>query len=545
MKSSWNLISPLENKYRRIFPAIVLLVVAALIATPSVHAQGPCDVLSDNGSPCAAAYSTIRLLSQYYSTALYQVTNAANNETLDIYAGDGGFADSAAQDSFCVNATCTITEIYDQTGNGVNLTLATSNSGSYQQGSGPDGTDLPSLATASPLIADGHRVYGVYIAPGNGYRNDTNPSNSIPTGSSPQGVYMVANSLTEVYHNTAAECCFDFGNAETDDDNGGPGTMDAISLMCDIVGQEQSCQPTVQADLEDGAYAQIQNSSSSQFVMAAVSNGGVATGNLQTWWGDAAQSGSLSTNGPVSLSSLSPEFGGNGQPDQYAPMHQEGAVLLGIGGDNSIRAAGEFYEGVVTQGAPSQTVWAQILSNAQGSGYQSTPTPVVDGQIYTFTNEASGMLLGNDGSVSSGAPVVEEESTDSAVNVEWTAHAQGNGWFTLTNVQTSGENALCLDSPWGNPQPSFVWPPSQYQSSQTPGSTDLWQHTCNGAQPQNWKFIEQADGTYVIENQSSTIGNGNQMVIDDWYGEAQPGQNLWLNTPNGLYPQNWTVTQVQ
>jgi non-reducing end alpha-L-arabinofuranosidase len=542
VKLSWSLISLSENKCRQILPAVVVLIFAALTATPSAHAQGPCDVLSNNGTPCAAAYSTIRLLSQHYSTPLYQVTNTATNQTLDIKAGASGFANSAAQDSFCVNATCTITKIYDQTGNGVVLTLATSNSNSFQY---VPGGDSASLATASPLIAAGHRVYGVYIAPGDGYRNDTNPTKSIPTGSSPQGVYMVANALTEVYHNGAQQCCFDFGNAETDDDNGGPGTMDAVSLMCDIVSGEQSCQPTVQADLEDGAYALIQNNSASQFVMAAASNGGVATGNLQTWWGDAAQSGSLSTNGPVSLSSLSPEFGGNGQADQYAPMHQEGAVLLGIGGDNSIRAAGEFYEGVITQGAPSQTVWAQILSNAQGSSYQSTPVPVVDGSTYTFTNEASGMLLGNNGSVNSSDPVLEEESTDSAVNVEWTVHAQGNGWFTLTNVQTSGENALCLDSPFGNPQPSFVWPPTQYQSSQNPGSTDLWQHTCNGSQPQNWRFIQQADGTYVIENQSSTIGNGNQMVIDDRYGLAQPGQYLWLNTPNGLGPQNWTVTQVQ
>jgi hypothetical protein len=279
---------------RLIILAAVVLGIAGLAGTPAARAQGPCDVFSANGTPCAAAYSTIRLLSEHYSTPLYQVTNTASDQTLDISAGSGGFANSAAQDSFCVNATCTITKIYDQTGHGVNLTLATSNSQSYQYVAGGDSA---SLATASPLIAGGHRVYGVYIAPGNGYRNDTNPGNVIPTGSSPQGAYMVANALVEVYHNTAPECCFNFGNAETTDDNDGPGRMDAVSLMCDIVGSEPSCQPTVQADLEDGAYAQIQNSSASPFVMAALSNGGVATGNLQTWWGDAAQSGTLSTSG--------------------------------------------------------------------------------------------------------------------------------------------------------------------------------------------------------------------------------------------------------
>lgn len=54
--------------------------------------------------------------------------------------------------------------------------------------------------------------------------------------------------------------------------------------------------------------------------------------------GGNAQSGNLTTmyDGP--------------RPDKYQPMRKEGALLLGIGGDNSDRAIGTFYEGVVTSG---------------------------------------------------------------------------------------------------------------------------------------------------------------------------------------------------
>src|SRR3979490_226024 len=55
-----------------------------------------------------------------------------------------------------------------------------------------------------------------------------------------------------------------------------------------------------------------------------------------------AQSGGLSTQyaGPE------PTSGG------YSPMHQEGAIVLGTGGDNSNGSIGSFFEGVVTAGTP-------------------------------------------------------------------------------------------------------------------------------------------------------------------------------------------------
>merc|ERR1712151_292546 len=37
----------------------------------------------------------------------------------------------------------------------------------------------------------------------------------------------------------------------------------------------------------------------------------------------------------------------------YAPMKKQGAIILGIGGDNSAGAVGTFYEGVMTQGYTS------------------------------------------------------------------------------------------------------------------------------------------------------------------------------------------------
>ena len=99
----------------------------------------------------------------------------------------GGTANAAAQDSFCAGTTCVISIIYDQSGRRNNLTQAPP--GGFS-GPGPGGFDNLANAAAAPITIGGHKAYGVFVAPGTGYRN--NATSGIATGSAPQGVYMVA-----------------------------------------------------------------------------------------------------------------------------------------------------------------------------------------------------------------------------------------------------------------------------------------------------------------------------------------------------------------
>jgi hypothetical protein len=43
----------------------------------------------------------------------------------------------------------------------------------------------------------------------------------------------------------------------------------------------------------------------------------------------------------------------------YNPMHKEGAIILGIGGDSGKGSAGTFYEGVLTSGYPADSTEAR------------------------------------------------------------------------------------------------------------------------------------------------------------------------------------------
>merc|ERR1719188_139527 len=57
----------------------------------------------------------------------------------------------------------------------------------------------------------------------------------------------------------------------------------------------------------------------------------------------------------------------------YAPMKKQGAIVLGIGGDNSAFAQGSFYEGVMTKGYSSDATDAAVQANIVAAGYKELP----------------------------------------------------------------------------------------------------------------------------------------------------------------------------
>src|SRR4051794_39690179 len=101
----------------------MLLLGAALIAGPALSApprpKGPCDIYTAAGQPCAAAHSTTRALYASYNGPLYQVLRQSDGRTLDIgvvppsdspVPDAGGYANAAAQDTFCAQTYCWISK---------------------------------------------------------------------------------------------------------------------------------------------------------------------------------------------------------------------------------------------------------------------------------------------------------------------------------------------------------------------------------------------------------------------------------------------------
>lgn len=316
------------------------------IASAQKPTPRPCDLFA-SATPCVAAISTTRALYKGYTGPLYQVTRQSDKTHTNIGLLPDGYANAAAQDTFCAKTTCTVTKPYDQSPNHNDLTPAPP--GGAAHGPGPGGYDLPALANALPATLSGHKVYGIAIAPGMGYRNDSAKHTAVH--GQPEGIYMVTSAL-----NLNSKCCFDFGNAETNNRGNIAGHMDAINIIC----QGNPCSPDVGLDMEDGIYGHLKVPSRTAFVTDMGASDGQH--HFAIYQGN-AQSGGLTTTGVIPL------------PQGYQPMRQEGAIILGIGGDNSNSAKGYFFEGVMTKGMPNKQAMEAVQSNIVAARYAGQLRP--------------------------------------------------------------------------------------------------------------------------------------------------------------------------
>ena len=390
--------------------AAVTLALGGLLAGNATSAraatQEPCDIYAAAGTPCVAAHSTTRALYAAYSGALYQVKRASDSTTTNVYPlTAGGYANAATQDSFCANTYCSITEIYDQSGNGNNLTDAPA-------GGAASGPDILANAAAAPTTAGGHKVYGTFISPGMGYRDDS--TKNVATGNASEGEYAVFDGS---HYNNG--CCFDYGNAETNNDDDGDGTMEAINFGNETTwGYGTGSGPWIMADLENGLFSGANAGYNSndpttnyRFTTAMIEGGA----NQWAILGGNADSGSLAT-----------DYSGV-RPSGYTTMKKQGAIILGIGGDNSDSSAGTFYEGVLTSGYPSSSTEASVQANIVSVGYANytlPSNPFTSGtkvslkattpcctSDYLTGNYPSGDEVGADAVTSSSSTTLKEDAT--------------------------------------------------------------------------------------------------------------------------------------
>ena len=172
--------------------------------------------------------------------------------------------------------------------------------------------DNEAKAKAVPITISGHKVYGVFVAPGTGYRNNT--TNGIAKGDAAEGMYAI---FDGTHYNSG--CCFDYGNAETTGNDDGNGTMEAVYFGNSTGwGSGSGTGPWIMADLENGLFSGVNRGINAgdptinhRFTTAIVKGGP----NHWAIRGGNAQSGSLSTF----YDGVRPNATG------YNPMKKEGA----------------------------------------------------------------------------------------------------------------------------------------------------------------------------------------------------------------------------
>jgi non-reducing end alpha-L-arabinofuranosidase len=118
--------------------------------------------------------------------------------------------------------------------------------------------------------------------------------------------------------------------------------------------------PWVMADMENGVFAgrsfaanPMDTPLTSGYVMAMV----------------IGRSGTFALKGGnAQMASLATMYDGV-RPNGYNPMKKQGAIILGIGGDNTSTAQGDFFEGALTSGASSDEAANAVQANIAAAGY--------------------------------------------------------------------------------------------------------------------------------------------------------------------------------
>jgi len=371
-----------------------LILIGAVIACKQLtvlqRPEGPCDVYERGGAPCVAAHSTTRALYASYNGPLYQIMRQSDGKTLDIgvvkaTASDpGGYADAAAQDAFCKDTYCWITVLYDQSGKGNHLYQAPR--GGF---SGPamGGYNNVPLADWAPVNVMGHKVYGVFIAPGMGMRlND-------PTGTAvddqAEGQYWVISG-----HHYNSGCCFDYGNAETDSRDDGDGTMETTYFGNQPAWYHgEAPGPWIMTDQENNLVGCVNDDPNDKFCEGLET----ITWRFVTAMADGEPHHWRSMGGNAQEGSLKIYYDGGrirNPRNSYDPMRKQGAILLGNGGDNSNGSSGTFYEGAMTAAGtfPTEEVNQAVQANVVAARYRVATVEVFpslnDGRpsnVQTFT----------------------------------------------------------------------------------------------------------------------------------------------------------------
>jgi non-reducing end alpha-L-arabinofuranosidase len=447
----------------------------------------PCDIYAAGGTPCIAAHSTTRALFAAYDGPLYQVQRASDHTYRDVgLLSAGGYANAATQTSFCANTSCTMTKIYDQSSRHNDLPISW---GGFWKGPGANGADVGADASALPVTAGGHQVFGVKVSPGVGYRIDN--ASGAPTGSQPEGIYMVtASDYTNQW------CCFDYGSGENTHTDTGNATMNAIywGNAC-WFGGCTGTGPWVEADLENGMFHTNTGSNKDPdnqgvhypFVSAWEKNNG--TSNFTLKYGNAA-SGNLTTTYSGAL------------PNGYSPMKTDSSLLLGTGGDNSPTGQGEFFEGAITSGFPSDTTENTVQASITAAGYGNTGGG--GGTAAPLRNANASRCLDVPNSTQTNGTQTELWDCNGGANQQWTLSSakelrvySGKCLDAEGNGTSNGTRAIIWDCNGGNNQKWNLNSDGSITSAQSGLCLDasafgtangtlvqLW--TCTGATNQKW-----------------------------------------------------------
>ena len=224
--------------------------------------------------------------------------------------------------------------------------------------------------------------------------------------------------------------------------------------------------------------------------------------------------GSLTAEGPTILTGV------YGQQHRINIIHDMNTAMIAVyvdgsllynqadqGGTNHYSKFGMYQGGCVTHDQ-----WANVKYFTGGtiSGGGGIDTSAV----YQLQNEASGLVLNNQGSLTNGSAITQWSSVSSD-NLRWTFIPTDSGYYQINSVK-SGKDAVV-------------------QSASTAQGAGIIQWSFGSAQNDQWKPVQNSDGSYTFYNRHSGL------VMDDPGGSTDNHTQMIQWGANGGSNQNWKL----
>jgi hypothetical protein len=226
--------------------------------------------------------------------------------------------------------------------------------------------DYESSATDARLTVGTNSVYGLYMRPHEGYRN--NDAVNTPEGEEEAGIYMVA-AGSGTRSNVPLGCCWSFGISSRNNCYGGVGATNALFFGSAFWGSGAGTGPWFMGDFESGVWAggtagsivgdpfvvNVNNPSMTMDYAFGILK--TRPNNYALRMGD-AQQGNLTT-----------AYDGATPTAMAAGWQMGSGIILGITIDNTNAGQGTFFEGAITAGRPSDALDQAIFQNVRAAGY--------------------------------------------------------------------------------------------------------------------------------------------------------------------------------
>src|SRR5690606_14437778 len=225
------------------------------------------------------------------------------------------------------------------------------------------------------MTVAGHDVYALYMEARQGYRIEEVGA-AMPVGQEAQGIYMLADGT-----HVGGACCWDFGNVTTNPAS--YAEMNTLFFGEAYWGDGNGSAPWFGADFEAGVWMGGSVAGdpgwgelTSNNRPPNPDNPSIAGVKFALWFlktdDDARNTYALRMANASTATSITEAWRGDYPKWSYNPGHGTeniGAVVLGVGGDNSNNSFGTFYEGAIVAGFPDDATELAVMQNIQAVGY--------------------------------------------------------------------------------------------------------------------------------------------------------------------------------